>query len=208
MSKQIKKCAFYDYMLCKTFLHTLVFEDASSPLFLAYCRIDIFRVLRQFFCRKFQIVCGFWNPANPAFRMYGHFLFNDPSNQLGAGPFQICPLTSHQCETWLDPQKHNEKDRDKEMLRTPSKRDSRDLWPLSLRHLISVMGKQKLRDTPPHWVCKSVTQLVRKMLTIFILGPYVAFWCYWLKQVLYVPHAIKGLWKPVHNTKISRCNMT
>ena len=70
MSKQIKKCAYYDYMLCKTFLHTLVFEDASSPLFLTYCRIDIFRVLRQSFCGKFQIVCGFWNPANPAFRMY------------------------------------------------------------------------------------------------------------------------------------------
>ena len=72
MSKQIKKCAYYDYMLCKTFLHTLVFEDASSPLFLTYCRIDIFRVLRQSFCGKFQIVCGFWNPANPVFRMYGH----------------------------------------------------------------------------------------------------------------------------------------
>ena len=71
MSKQIKKCAYYDYMLCKTFLHTLVFEEASSPLFLTYCRIDIFRVLRQSFCGKFQIVCGFWNPANPAFRMYG-----------------------------------------------------------------------------------------------------------------------------------------
>ena len=56
-----------------------------------------------------------------------HFLSNDPSNQLGAGPFQICPLTAHQCETWLDQKKHNEKDRDKEMLRTPSKRDSGDL---------------------------------------------------------------------------------
>jgi len=71
MSKQIKKCAYYDYMLCKTFLHTLLFEDASSLLFLTYCRIDIFRVLRQSFCGKFQIACGFWNPANPAFRMYG-----------------------------------------------------------------------------------------------------------------------------------------
>ena len=70
MSKQIKKSAYYDYMLCKTFLHTLVFEDASSPFFLTYCRIYIFRVLREFFCGKFQIVCGFWNPANPAFRMY------------------------------------------------------------------------------------------------------------------------------------------
>ena len=70
MSKRIKKCVYYDYMLCKTFLHTLVFEDASSPLFLTYCRIDIFRVLRQSFCGKFQIVCGFWNPANPVFRMY------------------------------------------------------------------------------------------------------------------------------------------
>ena len=70
MSKQIKKCAYYDYMLCKTFLHTLVFKVVSSPLFLTYCRIDIFRVLRQSFCGKFQIVCGFWNPANPVFRMY------------------------------------------------------------------------------------------------------------------------------------------
>ena len=42
MSKQIKKCAYYDYMLCKTFLHTLVFEDASSPLFLTYCRFFFF----------------------------------------------------------------------------------------------------------------------------------------------------------------------
>ena len=33
---------YYDYMLYKTFLHTLVFKDASSPLFLTYCRIDIF----------------------------------------------------------------------------------------------------------------------------------------------------------------------
>ena len=42
-----------------------------SPLFVTYCRIDIFRVLGQSFCGKFKIVCGFWNPANPAFRMYG-----------------------------------------------------------------------------------------------------------------------------------------
>ena len=74
MSKRIKKCVYYDYMLCKTFLHTLVFKDASSPLFLTYCRIDIFRVLRQSFCGKFQIVCGFWNPANPAFRMYANHI--------------------------------------------------------------------------------------------------------------------------------------
>ena len=38
-------------------------------LSLTYCRIGIFRALRQSFCGKFQIVCGFWNPANPAFRM-------------------------------------------------------------------------------------------------------------------------------------------
>ena len=41
-----------------------------SHLFLTYCRIDILRVLRQSFYGKFQILCGFWNPANPAFRMY------------------------------------------------------------------------------------------------------------------------------------------
>ena len=70
MSKQIKKCAYYNCIFCKTFLHTLVFEDASSPLFLTFCIIHIFRVLRQSFCGKFQIVCGFWNPANPVFRMY------------------------------------------------------------------------------------------------------------------------------------------
>ena len=71
MSKRYKMCVYYEYMLCKTFLHTLVFQDASSPLFLKYCIIDIFRFLRQSFCGKFKIVCGFWNPANPAFRMYG-----------------------------------------------------------------------------------------------------------------------------------------
>ena len=38
------------------------------------CRIDSFRVLRQSFCGKFQIVCGFWNPANPTFRMYVHLI--------------------------------------------------------------------------------------------------------------------------------------
>ena len=66
MSKWIKKCVYFDCKSkCKTFLQTLVCEDASPP-----CRIDIFRVLRQSFCGKFQIVCGFWNPANPAFRMY------------------------------------------------------------------------------------------------------------------------------------------
>ena len=49
---------------------TLVFEDASSPLFLTHCQIDIFRVLRQSVCGKFQIVCGFWTPTNPPLRMY------------------------------------------------------------------------------------------------------------------------------------------
>ena len=87
MSKQIKKCAYYDYMLCKTFLHTLVFEDASSPFFLTYCRIDIFRVLRQSFCGKFQIVCGVWTPATPAFRMYGYI------NQMLTLVMIICWLT-------------------------------------------------------------------------------------------------------------------
>ena len=78
-------CVYYEYMLCKTFLHTLVFQDASSPLFLKYCIIDIFRFLRQSFCGKFKIVCGFWNPANPAFRMYdliaGEYLENSPTYQ-------------------------------------------------------------------------------------------------------------------------------
>ena len=91
MSKQIKKCAYYDYMLCKTFLHTLVFEDASSPLFLTYCKIDIFRARRQSFCGKFQIVCGFWNPANPTFRMYAitgpsilwSFILGGPYSSVG-----------------------------------------------------------------------------------------------------------------------------
>ena len=32
--------------------------------------IDSFCVLRQSFCRKFQIVCEVWTPATPAFRMY------------------------------------------------------------------------------------------------------------------------------------------
>ena len=66
---KVKKCA-YDYMLCMTFLHSLVFEVASSPLFLTYCKIDFFRVLRQSFCGKLQIFCRVWTPGTLAFRMY------------------------------------------------------------------------------------------------------------------------------------------
>ena len=47
---------------------------AAMALYL-YCRIDSFRVLRQSFCGKFQIVCGFWKPAKPAFRMYTGAIF-------------------------------------------------------------------------------------------------------------------------------------
>ena len=101
-------------MLCKTFLHTLVFEEASSPLFLTYCRIDIFGVFRKSFSGKFQIVCGFWNPANPAFRMYGEgkglattsqycqscFAVRFPEKGMRAGKnksqnFIGCPILSH-----------------------------------------------------------------------------------------------------------------
>ena len=39
--------------------------------FYTHCRIDSFCVLRQSFCGKFKIFCGFRNPQNPLFRMYG-----------------------------------------------------------------------------------------------------------------------------------------
>ena len=99
MSKRIKKCVYHDYMLCKTFLHTLVFEETSSPLFLTYCRIDIFCILRKSFCGKFQIVCGFYNPANPAFRMYG-FLFGSslnpfPQLQFSAERYERTQVLGH-----------------------------------------------------------------------------------------------------------------
>ena len=42
------------------------------PKPLGHHRIDSFRVLRQSFCGTFQIVCGFWKPAKPAFRMYAN----------------------------------------------------------------------------------------------------------------------------------------
>ena len=70
MSKRFKKCVYFYYMLCRTFLHTLVFADASSHSFLTFCRIDILRVLRQSFCGKFQIVCGVRTTRSLAFRMY------------------------------------------------------------------------------------------------------------------------------------------
>ena len=50
---------------------TLGFEDAFSPLFLIYCSFDSFRIFRQSFCGKFQIVYGVWTPA---FRMHGYRL--------------------------------------------------------------------------------------------------------------------------------------
>ena len=41
--------------------------------FYTHCRIDSFHVLRQSFCGKFKIFCGFQNPRNPLFRMYACF---------------------------------------------------------------------------------------------------------------------------------------
>ena len=44
---------------CKTFQHTLVFEDASWPFFfITHCRVDSLRVLRQSFCGKFTVFIG------------------------------------------------------------------------------------------------------------------------------------------------------
>ena len=37
------------------------------------CKLDSFRVPRQSLCGKFQIICGFFHPANPTFRMYGWY---------------------------------------------------------------------------------------------------------------------------------------
>ena len=94
MSKWIKKCVYFDCKSkCKTFLQTLVCEDASPP-----CRIDIFRVLRQSFCGKFQIVCGFWNPANPTFRMYAYTL------SIGlTSPHRIHPIHGFNTPTNIHP---------------------------------------------------------------------------------------------------------
>ena len=106
MLKRFKKCVYFHYMLCKTFLHTLVFADASSHSFLTFCRIDILRVLRQSFYGKFQILCGFWNPANPAFRMYGSKHLDDldhkaecsvvAGSRSGAGPGTINIARTHE----------------------------------------------------------------------------------------------------------------
>ena len=42
-------------------------------LFLTHIEeFTVFRVLRQSFCGKFKIFCGFWEPAKPAFRMYDY----------------------------------------------------------------------------------------------------------------------------------------
>ena len=60
--------------------------SSKMPLHLS-CRIDSFRVLRQSFCGKFQIVCGVWTPATPAFRMYGYI------NQMLTLVMIICWLT-------------------------------------------------------------------------------------------------------------------
>ena len=38
--------------------------------FISDWSIDSFRVLKHSFCGKLKIVCGFWKPAKPAFRVY------------------------------------------------------------------------------------------------------------------------------------------
>ena len=82
---------YFSFNFCRVFHHSkvefsdldqnwarnmpLLFKTFKLPNSMAWhivhcCRIDSFRVLRQSFYGKFQIVCGFWNPANPTFRMY------------------------------------------------------------------------------------------------------------------------------------------
>ena len=45
-------------MLCKTFQHILVFQDACWP-FLTHCKIDSFCVLKQSFCGKLRFSADF-----------------------------------------------------------------------------------------------------------------------------------------------------
>ena len=40
------------------------------------CKLDSLCVARQSLCKKFQLICGFFHPADPTFRMFvSHFPF-------------------------------------------------------------------------------------------------------------------------------------
>ena len=71
--------------------------DGPSPLFITHFRIYICRVLRQSFCRKFKIFCIFWNPRNPACRIYaGWYMLVRIEDRWLSDKFghQIAPLAN------------------------------------------------------------------------------------------------------------------
>ena len=73
MSKQIKKCVYCNQNNGQVVDISKSRMAGKMPLdryFYTHCRIDSFRVLRQSFCGKFKIFCGFRIPRNPLFRMY------------------------------------------------------------------------------------------------------------------------------------------
>ena len=96
-------------------------------------------------------------------------------------------------ETWPDQQKDNDidkdkykdKDKDKYIKRTPSKSDSRDLWPL--RHLIRVMrghdltNKKTMTKTKIITKTKTMTNTFRKHPQRVIVDTFDPWdiWCEW-----------------------------
>ena len=61
--------------------------NVSSPI---QCKLDHVRIPRQSLCRQFQIICGFFNSANPTFRMYAVYCIDPEMQKVGRRAWLAC----------------------------------------------------------------------------------------------------------------------